>query len=179
MTAIRNMRAKAFSALALLFCVPALAQAPVDYDEDATAVYLARVVSMEFAGDMPCPPEYICMSSLYYLTLEPVEPIANSPDIGTRTFRVVQHARYIDGHVLLAVAQRDKDGNWHLVDRTSMERRACFSDPRGDVSDNFEDERGDWYAEFDENNRETCIYGPDIAAMLGDAQRQQTARIDE
>ena len=119
---------------------------------------------MDHVGDLPCPPEHICMSSVFDLTLEPLEPIGNSPDIGTQTFRVIQHAKYIEGLVLVIVAQRDVAGKWHLIDRTLMQRTACFEDPAGDVEDNFDDPENDWYAEHDEDSRETCIYGPDRPA---------------
>lgn len=164
---IANMkykRAGALGAFALLLASPALAQTPVEYDEDAASIYYARVVTMEHVGELPCPPEHICMSSFFDLTLEPLEPIGNSPDIGTQTFRVIQHAQYIEGLVLVIVARRDMAGKWHLIDRTRMERRACFDDPSGDVEDNFDDPENDWYAEHDEDSQETCIYGPDRPA---------------
>lgn len=164
MAKLHNIRARAFGAFAL-FCIgfgaPAFAGEEIEFEEDSTAVYLARVASMNYVGSPPCPVDYICMDSVFDMEIEPVETLGNSPNIGSQTFRVVQHGPYIDGTVLVIAAQRDTAGQWHLVDRTRMERRACFNDPRTDFWDNFEDPENEWEAIRDENSGEICLYGRD------------------
>lgn len=154
---IKQFWAGALSALALLFGGTANADDPIEWDEDATAVYTARVVAMEYVGSPPCPPDHICMNSFYDLTLDPVQPLGNSPNIGRQTFRVIQHAQYIDDIVIVVSVQRDLAGKWHLIDWTLMEQRACFYDPRKELWDNFEDRDGDWDAEYKEETEQTCV----------------------
>jgi hypothetical protein len=152
--------AGAFGALALLVCTHAnaqTAQVPIEWDEDASAVYTAKVVDMEWVGEMACPPEYICLGGWWDLTLEPVEVLSGESDIGRQTFRVVQHASYIPGYQLVAVAQRDVTGKWHLIDRTRMVRRVCFNDPNAMVWDNVSDAGSKWDAAHNRDSGETCM----------------------
>lgn len=153
----KKYRAGALGAFALLFCAPAAAQNAIEWDEDASAVFTAKVVEMEWVGQGNCPPEHICMNGWWDLTLDPIEVLAGEPDIARQTYRVIQHASYVPGYQLVAVVQRDVAGKWHLIDRTRMVRQVCFDDPDAMVWDNISDAGSEWDAEHERDSGQTCM----------------------
>lgn len=161
--------AGALGASALLLCAGMAAAEPVAAGDTAQAnaldpaadhaIFLARVVGMEERGDAGgCEPGDVCLGySFFDLTLEPVEMIAGNPAIGTRAYRVIQHARYREGITLLVHARRGPDGEWVLEDRTSVELRACLSGEAREAADALDAADSDWSADVEGDGESATV----------------------
>ncbi len=161
-----DLRAKALRVFALLLgglmlgaCATTsddYAPSPIDKEADF-AIYVARIVDMDFIELPPCPEDHICLSALFDLTLEPVETVAGHPGVGRQTFRVLQHSAYRDDIALLAHVRRDGDGKWQLIGRRVVSLNVCISaDAQKDMGDlNATDSR--WFLENDGEDGEACL----------------------
>ncbi len=158
-------RVRAWFALALFsLCMP-LSGCATTTDEEVSAfspnadfaIYLARVEKQKFMGLLDCPEGYICMSSIYDLSLDPVELIAGNPRIGKQTFRVAQHTAYRSNLLLMVHAKRGKDGAWELLDRRSVDLAACLGQNASEDAEILEDADSDWYIDKDLVEEEVCL----------------------
>lgn len=96
---------------------PALAHDPAD-----DAVFVARVTGMVSLGESPCPPDHICLSSVYMMALERREHISGPIPEKDAAFILVQQGQFLNGVILRIRAREMKDGRWRIVERAFLER---------------------------------------------------------
>lgn len=166
MIALKNMGVKAGQLFTLLFCSLSIASCATTDDDwqpvsalspDADfAVYIARIDSMNYVGSPPCPKNHICMNSFFDLQLTPDEVIAGNPDIGTQTYRVIQHSPFRDGLALMVHAKREQGGKWALVQRRIVSVAGCLDSDLTRALEAIENSDSDWNAEEGEEGQ-TCL----------------------
>ena len=135
-TKIDQKRAGALSALAL-FCglsSSALAQtsgSEASDDPAHEAVYIARVTNIEQIGPVPCQAEELCWNFISELTVEPIEMISGSAEIGSFTFRIYEPHQRIGPPAIRIRARRVGEAEWQLISYGWLREWACLNDTTG------------------------------------------------
>lgn len=164
MAIIKQFRAKAFDAFALLFgaqiiggCVAGGDDRPSPLVPDADfAIYTARIDGMHLIGLPDCPENHICLDAVFDLTITPVEIIAGNPRVGKQTFRIIKHSAYPNDVTLMIHAKREPDGKWSLLSRSIVDVSACLASSARDEAESLRDTNSDWRV-WGEEQGEVCL----------------------
>lgn len=86
-------------------------------EEEADAVFIGRVTGM-FPLEIPaCPPEHVCLSSLYLLGLDKRQHVSGPAVADDATIVMVNHGQFLRGVVLRVRAKPIGEDRWQVVER--------------------------------------------------------------
>lgn len=86
-------------------------------EEEADAVFIGRVTGM-FPLDTPaCPPEYVCLSSVYLIGMDKRQHVSGPVVADDATIVMTSHSQFMRDVVLRVRAQPIGENCWQVVER--------------------------------------------------------------